>query len=165
MNRVQPGYIRTEADEVHYNLHVMLRFDLERALVAGELARAIWRRPGTSALRRTSAWRSTSPRNGMLQDVHWSIGLFGYFPTYTLGNVYAGCLHQSLQAAVPERRTSLAQGEARPATDWLRTQLQCHGGLCPPAETVAHACGFAPTEGPLLDYLETKFRAIYRLAR
>jgi carboxypeptidase Taq len=106
-----------------------------------------------------------TPANGMLQDVHWSIGVFGYFPTYTLGNVYAGCLWQALQAAVPDAQAHLAQGDARPATDWLRAQLQCHGGLRPPVETVAHACGFEPTEGPLLDYLETKFRAIYRLAR
>jgi len=163
VNRVQPGYIRTESDEVHYNLHVMLRFDLERRLVAGELAPDDLEAAWNARFLQDFGVAVDTPAHGMLQDVHWSIGIFGYFPTYTLGNVYAGCLWQALQAAVPEVDTQLSQGDAGPATDWLRTQLQCHGGLRPPVETVAQACGFQPTEGPLLDYLETKFRAIYRL--
>ena len=163
VNRVQSGFIRTEADEVHYNLHVMLRFDLERALVSGDLAvgdlEAAWND------RFASDFGVQVPRasQGMLQDVHWSVGLFGYFPTYSLGNVYAGCLNQAMRAAVPDLDASLAQGNAAPGTDWLRANLQTHGGLYTPVEVVTRACGFAPHEGPLLDYLETKFRAIYRL--
>jgi carboxypeptidase Taq len=99
----------------------------------------------------------------MLQDVHWSVGLFGYFPTYTLGNVYAGCLHAALRKAVPNLDQSLAEGEATPATDWLRDSLQRHGGLHTPVETITRAAGFAPGEGPLLDYLEAKFSEIYGL--
>jgi carboxypeptidase Taq len=99
----------------------------------------------------------------MLQDVHWSVGLFGYFPTYTLGNVYAGCLYQALRGAVPDLDDQLARGETSAATGWLRENLQRHGGLYTPRDTVARACGFEPTEGPLLDYLEAKFGALYRL--
>ena len=76
------------------------------------------------------------PSHGMLQDVHWSIGLFGYFPTYTLGNVYAGCLHQALRKQLPELDQSLAQGSAKPATDWLHDGVHRHGGLYRPADVV-----------------------------
>ena len=103
------------------------------------------------------------PSNGFLQDVHWSEGLFGYFPTYTLGNVYAGCLHQALRADVPSLDADLARGETSAATGWLRENLQQHGGLYAPKEVITKACGFAPSEGPLLDYLEAKFSGIYGL--
>ena len=98
-----------------------------------------------------------------MQDVHWSCGLFGYFPTYSLGNLYAGCLYKALRAQVPDVDAHLAQGNARPATAWLHDRLQRHGGLRTPRETVKAACGFEPSAEPLLDYLEEKFRAIYRL--
>lgn len=163
VNRVQPGYIRTESDEVHYNLHVMLRFDLERRLLAGALAPDDLEAAWNARFLQDFGVAVDQPAHGMLQDVHWSIGVFGYFPTYTLGNVYAGCLWQALQAAVPDVEARLALGDARPATDWLRTRLQAHGGLRPPVETITHACGFAPDEGPLLDYLEAKFRTLYHL--
>jgi carboxypeptidase Taq len=97
----------------------------------------------------------------MLQDVHWSCGLFGYFPTYTLGNVYAGCLVKALRAEVPGLDDAMARGDVSAATGWLRARLQRHGARHLPRETVAAACGFEPSEGPLLDYLEAKFGEIY----
>ncbi len=163
VNRVQPGFIRTESDEVHYNLHVMMRFDLERQVLRGDLAVADLEAAWNARFLKDFGVAVDRPAHGMLQDVHWSIGVFGYFPTYTLGNVYAGCLWKALRDAVPGLETQLAQGDARPATEWLRTRLQCHGSLLPPADVVAQACGFAPSEGPLLDYLDDKYRAIYRL--
>ncbi len=91
-------------------------------------------------------------------------GLFGYFPTYTLGNVYAGCLMQALRARpARSRRGAGRRATPRPATGWLREQLQRHGGLRQPRDTIRHACGFEPSEAPLLDYLEAKFAEIYRL--
>jgi carboxypeptidase Taq len=163
VNRVQRGYIRTEADEVQYNLHVMLRFDLERDLISGVLPvndiEAAW----NGRFAQDFGFAVDKPSNGVLQDVHWSTGAFGYFPTYSLGNVYAGCLHKALRADLPDLDASLAEGDARPATDWLRDRLQRHGGLYTPVEVVTRACGTAPTEGPLLDYLEAKFGEIYRL--
>ncbi|MGL4320051.1 MAG: carboxypeptidase M32 [Paracoccaceae bacterium] len=163
VNRVQSGYIRTEADEVHYNLHVMLRFDLERALIRGDLAVGDLEAAWNARFLSDFGVAVDKPSNGLLQDVHWSVGLFGYFPTYSLGNVYAGCLHQALRAAVPDLDAQLAQGDTSAATGWLRANLQTHGGLYAPREVVERACGFAPHEGPLLDYLEAKFRGIYRL--
>jgi carboxypeptidase Taq len=99
----------------------------------------------------------------MLQDVHWSVGLFGYFPTYSLGNLYAGCLNEAMRKAVPNLDGDLARGDTAAATAWLRENVQRHGGLYEPREVITRACGFAPHEGPLLDYLETKFRDIYKL--
>lgn len=163
VNRVNAGYIRTEADEVHYNLHILLRFDLERALIKGDLQVADLPDAWNARFAADFGAAVDKPSNGCLQDVHWSIGLMGYFPTYTLGNVYAGCLHQALRADLPDLDARLATGDASAATGWLRGNLQRFGGLRTPRDTVAHACGFAPTEEPLLAYLETKFRAIYGL--
>ena len=163
VNRVRPGYIRTEADEVHYNLHIMMRFDLERALIAGDLLPDDLEAAWNDRFAQDFGVAVDRPSHGMLQDVHWSIGLFGYFPTYSLGNVYAGCLHKALRADLPDLDGALAQGSAKPATDWLHHKLQRFGGLREPVETIAEACGFAPDEGPLLDYLDAKFAAIYNL--
>lgn len=161
VNRVHPGYIRTEADEVHYNLHIMMRFDLERALIKGELDVADLEAAWNDRFRADFGVAVDRPSNGMLQDVHWSCGLFGYFPTYTLGNVYAGCLVKALRTEVPGLDSQMARGDVSAATGWLRERLQRHGGLYEPRDVVRRACGFEPSEAPLLDYLEAKFSEIY----
>jgi carboxypeptidase Taq len=163
VNRVRSGFIRTEADEIHYNLHIMMRFDLERALISGDLAVADLEAAWNDRFKADFGVAVDTPSHGMLQDVHWSVGLFGYFPTYSLGNVYAGCLHKALRAAVPDLDAQLARGDTSAATGWLHKNVQRHGGLYSPRETVARACGFEPSEAALLDYLETKFRDLYRL--
>ena len=163
VNRVQPGFIRTEADEVHYNLHVMMRFDLERALIKGDLQVADLEAAWNDRFLADFGVAVDRPAHGMLQDVHWSCGLFGYFPTYTLGNVYAGCLHQALRADIPALDDQLAKGDTSAATGWLREKVQRHGGLHEPRAVISLACGFEPTEAPLLDYLDAKFGALYGL--
>ena len=163
VNRVQPGYIRTEADEVHYNLHILMRFDLERAVIAGDLSVADLPAAWNERFEADFGVAVDKPSNGVLQDVHWSVGLFGYFPTYTLGNVYAGCLHRALRAAVPDLDEQLSRGDASAATGWLRENLQRFGGLREPRATVEKACGFAASETPLLEYLEEKFAGLYGL--
>ncbi len=163
VNRVSDGFIRTEADEVQYNLHVMLRFDLERALMAGDLKVSDLEAAWNDRFAADFGYAVDRPSNGVLQDVHWSEGLFGYFPTYSLGNVYAGCLHEALRADVPDLDADLACGDTSNATDWLRKNLQQFGGLRTPGETIAHATGQAPDVAPLLAYLEEKFSAIYGL--
>ncbi|ABL71767.1 carboxypeptidase M32 [Paracoccus denitrificans] len=163
VNRVTPGFIRTEADEVQYNLHIMLRFDLERDLIAGRLDVEDLVEAWNARFLRDFGVAVDRPANGVLQDVHWAVGLFGYFPTYALGNVYAGCLHAALRAAVPDLDEALARGEADPAVEWLRENMQRHGGLYPQRDLIERATGADIGEGPLLDYLEEKFSAIYRL--
>ncbi|EYD73584.1 Thermostable carboxypeptidase 1 [Rubellimicrobium mesophilum DSM 19309] len=163
VNRVSDGYVRTEADEVQYNLHVLLRFDLEQPLMRGDLQVADLEAAWNDRFRQDFGFALDRPSHGLLQDVHWSVGLFGYFPTYSLGNVYAGCLHKALRDAVPELDGDLARGDTSRAVGWLRENLQRHGGLREPRQTVATAVGFDPSEGPLLDYLEAKFGDLYGL--
>ena len=97
----------------------------------------------------------------MLQDVHWSAGLFGYFPTYSLGNVYAGVLHEAMRADLPDLDASLAKGDPSPATAWLKDRLQRFGGLREPRATIEHAAARKVNETALLEYLDAKFGAIY----
>lgn len=163
VNRVEKGYIRTEADELQYNLHIMMRFDLEMALIRGELEvddlEAAW----NERFEKDFGYPVDTANNGVLQDVHWSAGLFGYFPTYALGNVYAGNIYSALRDAVPSLDDDLSKGDLSNASAWLGENLQQNGALYTPRETVAKACGFEPTAEPLLGYLETKFGGIYGL--
>lgn len=160
VNRVHRGHIRTEADEVQYNLHVMLRYDLERALIAGNLGVADLEAAWNDRFAADFGYPVDRASNGVLQDVHWSVGLFGYFPTYSLGNVYAGSLHAALREAVPGLEGQLAQGHLGEASAWLRETVQQHGGLYEPTEVIARACGAAPEPEALLAYLEGKFGAL-----
>ena len=163
VNRVSDGFIRTEADELQYNLHVMMRFDLERALMGGDLQvdglEAAW----NDRFKADFGYEVDKPSNGVLQDVHWSVGLFGYFPTYSLGNVYAGCLNAALRKDVPDLDSQLAKGETGSAMAWLKDNVQTHGGLYEPKDLITRATGTAPTEAPLLDYLKTKFGELYKV--
>ncbi|WP_170557078.1 carboxypeptidase M32 [Ruegeria atlantica] len=163
VNGVHNGYIRTEADEVQYNLHIMLRFDLERALMAGDLQVGDLETAWNDRFKADFGYAVDKPSNGCLQDVHWSVGLFGYFPTYSLGNVYAGCLYQALRTAVPDLDTQLANGDTSGATTWLRENVQQHGGFYTPRETIQRASGIEPGPDPLLGYLEQKFGALFDL--
>ncbi|MGH1425796.1 MAG: carboxypeptidase M32 [Pseudooceanicola sp.] len=163
VNRVHNGFIRTESDEVQYNLHIMLRFDLERALVSGDLAAGDLQGAWNDRFKSDFGYDVPRASFGALQDVHWSVGLFGYFPTYSLGNVYAGCLNKAMRADLPELDADLAQGDTSAATTWLRDKVQRHGGLFTPREVITNACGAEPSAEPLLEYIEAKFSAIYDL--
>lgn len=163
VNRVQKGYIRTEADEVQYNLHIMLRFDLERAMMRGDLTVADIEAAWNDRFKSDFGYEVDKPSNGLLQDVHWSVGYLGYFPTYSLGNVYAGCLYDALCEAVPDLNSQLAKGDTSGATGWLRNNLQCHGSLYAPREVIERASGKEPGPEPLLRYIEQKFSQIYDL--
>ena len=161
VNRLHKGYIRTEADEVQYNLHIMLRFDLERALIAGDLQVADLEAAWNDRFAADFGFAVDRAANGVLQDVHWSVGLFGYFPTYALGNVYAGCLHAALRRALPDLDERLARGDLSAATGWLRDAVQVHGSRHAPRALITRACGEPPDEAPLIRYLDEKFGALY----
>ena len=163
VNRVSDGYIRTESDELQYNLHIMLRFDLERALISGDLQVGDLEVAWNDRFAADFGYRVDKPSQGVLQDVHWSVGLFGYFPTYALGNVYAGCLYQALRSDLPKLDTQLAEGDLSAATGWLGRNVQQYGGLYEPREVISRAARRAPSEQPLLEYLETKFTDLYSL--
>jgi carboxypeptidase Taq len=163
VNRVSDGFIRTEADELQYNLHVLLRFDLERALMSGDLPvddlEAAW----NDRFLTDFGFAVDRPSNGVLQDVHWSIGVFGYFPTYSLGNVFAGCLNAAMRRDLPGLDDDLARGDTSAATGWLQAKVQTHGGLYEPRDLITRACGTPPSEAPLMAYLTEKFSDLYGL--
>ncbi|CTQ50480.1 carboxypeptidase M32 [Jannaschia donghaensis] len=161
VNSVGSGYIRTEADEVNYNLHVMLRFDLERGLILGDLDVADLEGAWNDRFASDFGFAVDKPSNGFMQDVHWSVGLMGYFPTYSLGNLFAGCLMAAARRDVPGIDDALAQGDPSPATGWMRANLQRYGALREPTETIRHATGEDPSAEPLLAYLEAKFGDLY----
>ena len=160
VNRVESSLIRTEADEVSYNQHILLRFDLERELIAGRLQ--VSDLPG--------AWRAksleylgTAPENdrdGVLQDVHWYCGLFGYFPTYTIGNMIAAGLWRTLEKDVPDLKNAIAAGDFRPLRTELRRRIHRFGALYTPAELRTRLFGTPELDGRLLlDYLRCKYSA------
>jgi len=163
VNRVSDGFIRTEADELQYNLHVLLRFDLERALISEDLQVADLEAAWNDRFEADFGYAVDKASNGVLQDVHWSVGLFGYFPTYSLGNVYAGCLHEALRRDVTDLDAQLAAGDTSKATSWLQRNVQTHGGLYEPKDVIARASGMAPSEAPLIGYLKAKFSELYGL--
>ena len=103
------------------------------------------------------------PSQGILQDVHWAAGAFGYFPTYTLGNIYAGCLFEKMEKTIPNLDKSLSNGNLRPAIGWLAENIQIHGSLFEPRATVEKAIGNNIDVKPLLKYLEEKFTDLYDL--
>jgi carboxypeptidase Taq len=163
VNNVGQGYIRTEADEVQYNLHILMRFDLERALISGDLEVDDLEGAWNERFNADFGFAVDKPSNGVLQDVHWSVGLFGYFPTYSLGNIYAGGLDEVMRAANPTLDNDLSQGDTSGATVWLRENVQQFGGLYEPSKVIERATGQAISGQPLLSYLNTKFSEIYKL--
>jgi carboxypeptidase Taq len=157
INRVQPSLIRVEADEATYNLHVMLRVELELALVEGTVSVAdlpeAWKA-------RTQEYLGLTPPDdakGVLQDIHWSAGLFGYFATYTLGNVIAAQLWSRYQQAHPSRDAEIQSGEFAPLLSWLRSELHQHGRKYQPLELVERITGSGIDPEPYLHYLEQKY--------
>jgi len=163
VNRVSDGYIRTEADELQYNLHIMLRYDLERALVAGDLIVEDLEAAWNDRFEADFGYKVDRASHGVLQDVHWSEALFGYFPTYSLGNVYAGCLYEKMTEDVPNLESDLEKGDLSRATSWLKDALQQHGSRYPARELMSRACGKEPSVGPLVNYIKRKFSDIYDL--
>ena len=157
VNAVKKGYIRTEADEIQYNLHIMLRYELEQALINGSLEVKDLEVAWNDMFKRDFGYAVDRPSNGVLQDVHWSVGLFGYFPTYSLGNIYAGCLEKAIQSELPDLNLEYSKGNVKRATTWLRENLQMYGGLRDPEQTISFATGEMPNEEPLLNYLDKKF--------
>jgi len=127
MNVVRPGLIRVEADEVTYNLHVIIRFELERALLDGDLRAADLPGAWAELYRKYLGLTPANDRLGSLQDIHWSEGLIGYFPTYTLGNVYAAQLFATADREIGPLEEKFAAGEFSPLREWLREKIHCHG--------------------------------------
>ena len=157
VNKVEPSLIRVEADEATYNLHVMLRVELELALVEGSLAVADLPEAWNARMREYLGLTPPDAARGVLQDIHWSAGLFGYFATYTLGNVIAAQLWERFGTVSPSRDADLGRGEFGPLLAWLRTELHQHGRKFEPQELVMRITGSPIDPEPYLQYLEAKY--------
>ncbi|WP_234554659.1 carboxypeptidase M32 [Thermus caliditerrae] len=163
VNAVEPSLIRVEADEVTYNLHILVRLELELALFRGELA--LEDLPGAWA-EKYRAYLGVAPKDykdGVMQDVHWSGGLFGYFPTYTLGNLYAAQFFGKAQEELGDLEGLFRRGEFRPFLDWSRRKIHAEGSRLRPRALVERVTGQSPSAQPFLAYLEGKYRALYGL--
>ncbi len=161
INQVQPSFIRVEADEVTYNLHIILRFELERALIEGTLAVADLPAAWNEQFERMLGLAVPDDAQGVLQDVHWSAGLFGYFPTYCLGNLYAAQFFAAAQEQIPLLEHGFADGNFLPLLAWLREQIHRRAMSLPPRELVREVTGHELSPSYLLDYLESKFSTLY----
>jgi carboxypeptidase Taq len=165
VNTVEPTLIRVEADETTYNLHIILRFELEQAMLADEFPleqlpeewnRRIWDYLGIEVPNDTE---------GVLQDVHWSGGSIGYFPTYALGNLISAQIWEKITAEVPGLEEGFEQGEFGPLRDWLRENLHRHGRKFSPRETLELVSGSAEIDpAPYVRYLREKLAPIYGIA-
>ncbi len=163
INRVSPSLIRVDADEVTYNLHVFLRFELEQAMLTGELdckdLPEAWAQKFETAFR----IRPPSDTKGCLQDIHWSAGLYGYFPTYTLGNVYAAQLFDKAEEDLGELEPQFQRGDFRPLKDWLQKNIHREGRRYAPRDLIKKVTGKEPSQEPLIRRLTEKYGAVYGL--
>ena len=162
-NVVEPGFIRVESDEATYNLHIMVRFEIERAVIGGSLEVAgipsLWNKLYKDYL----GLVVPDDRRGCLQDIHWSMGAMGYFPTYTLGNLYASQFFEAACTEMPGLLDGFARGEFAPLKAWLNSNIHAHGRRFTPSELVQRVTGKPLSPEPLMRHLEGKLRPLYGL--
>jgi carboxypeptidase Taq len=156
VNVVRPTLIRVSADEVTYGLHVVLRFELELALFEGDLDVSDLPEAWRERTRRYLGLDVPDDAHGVLQDVHWAEGLFGYFPTYALGTVFAGQLWARLNRELPDLDEGFARGEFGSLAEWLAEHVHRHGRRLMPNEMIEQAAGAPLDPGPYLDYVRAK---------
>lgn len=161
INRMTPSLNRVESDELTYNLHIILRFEIERDLIDGSMQvkdiPAVWNEKMRSSL----GVVVPNDREGCLQDVHWSFGGIGYFPSYTLGKLYAAMEWNTLQAEMPDVRSRIATGDFAPIREWLRERIHRYGRTEEPREILQRVCGRALTATDFLEYVGAKAARVY----
>lgn len=160
VNRVERSLIRVEADEVSYGLHVIIRFELERLLVSGELPLADLPAAWNERYREYLGVVAPTDADGVLQDIHWFIGHFGYFPTYLIGSCYAAQLFAALEADRPALRGEISRGELTAVRQWLVEKIHCHGRRYFGNELIERATGKPAGAGDYLSYLRKKFDSL-----
>jgi len=163
INDVRPSFIRVEADEVTYNLHIMLRFEIERAFMTGDLQPkdlpSVWNEKFTKYFGITPK----SDAEGCMQDVHWSAGLIGYFPTYSLGNLYSAQFYAKATEAIPSLEDQFASGNFAELKQWLNTNIHSHGKRYRAEKLVEVVTGKPLDHKFAMNYLKTKYSELYKL--
>jgi carboxypeptidase Taq len=160
---VRPSFIRVEADEVTYNLHIMLRFDLERAVLQGELPVADLPAAWDERFEQDFGLRPPNAAAGVLQDIHWSAGLIGYFPTYTLGNLSAAQLMEAAGQRLGDLDGQFAAGDFAPLLGWLRSEIHAAGRMFESDPLVERATGMPVSADWLADSLRRRYGPAYGL--
>jgi carboxypeptidase Taq len=163
INTVEPSFIRVEADEVTYGLHIMLRFDIERRMIRNEIAIDDIPEAWNAGMQELLGVTPPDDAQGCLQDIHWSMGIFGYFPTYALGNLYAAQLFEAARQTLPDLDTQLTRGELMPLREWLRDNVHRQGKRYRANDLVKLVSGRDLSPQPFLDYLNAKFKPLYGL--
>lgn len=163
INVVRPTLIRVEADEVTYALHVILRFELELALIDGSLDPGDLPAAWAAKLQQFLGITVPDDLHGVLQDIHWSEGIIGYFPTYAIGNVLAAQLWRAVRAELPGLDDEIASGDYSALRSWLREKVHRHGRTLTPAELIERAVGGPLDPAPMLEHLTAKYGALYGL--
>jgi carboxypeptidase Taq len=164
INDVRPTLIRTESDEATYNLHILVRFELEYSLMEDDLRVADLPAAWHDKYREYLGIGPETDSEGVLQDVHWSGGHFGYFPTYALGNLYAAQFFEQAAADLGDVDGMFTKGEFRPLGDWLRDRVHRQGRRYSAADLVQRVTGKPLSHGPLMRHLRAKLTPLYDLA-
>jgi len=163
VNQVEPSLIRVEADEVTYNLHILLRFELERDLLEERVEVAELPSVWNERMQQYLGVRPPDDAQGVLQDVHWSFGLMGYFPTYTLGNLYGAQFFHQAQQDLPDLQAQIGRGELLNLKTWLNDKVHSRGSRLMAGELVEEVTGEKLNADYFTDYLQKKFGALYEL--
>ena len=163
INHVAPSLIRVEADEATYNLHIIVRFQLEQTLISGELPVADLPEAWNTQYKNSLGVVSSTDADGVLQDVHWSAGLMGYFPTYSLGNLYASQFYDAAQKELGDLHAQFAQGEFEPLKNWLNQNIHQQGQRFSSTQLGERVTGEPLSHDRLIKHLRDKLTAIYQL--
>jgi carboxypeptidase Taq len=165
INAVSPSLIRTQADEVTYNLHIIIRFEIEKEMIEGSIDLAklpeIWR----FKMKKYLGIDVPTDKEGVLQDVHWSTGYIGYFPTYSLGNLYAAQLYDTMAKQIPGLSKKIGDGQLEEVRDWLRKKVHIHGKTYNAQELIKKITGEYLNSRYFNEYLEKKYGEIYKLEK
>ena len=161
INKVSPSLIRVEADEATYNLHIMLRFEIETALIEGQVHPKNLPEMWNKKMEEYFGLVPTNDANGILQDIHWSGGMFGYFPTYALGNLISAQLMEKFQRIYPDLNSQISQGDFSSLLSWLGLKIHQYGRKYEPHELLIRTTGMPLQSRPYLHYLKKKYGEIY----
>jgi carboxypeptidase Taq len=161
INKVEPSLIRTEADEVTYGLHIILRFELEADLISGRLPVKDLSAAWNAKMKELLGAEPPDDRSGCLQDVHWSAGLFGYFPSYALGNLYAAQLWSSVKKGMPDLERRIESGDLASLLGWLRMNIHEPGAIYRPDELIRRVTGSSLDPKHFVAYLSEKYSQVY----
>jgi carboxypeptidase Taq len=161
VNRVKPSFIRVEADEATYGLHIVLRFELEQELIEGRLRVADLPEAWNARFKEYFGLDVPDDASGVLQDVHWAGISIGYFPTYALGNLIAGQLWERVHADIPDLDAQLEEGQLMGLREWLREHVHRHGAKFPMPELLERVVGEPLSVTPFMSYLKRKLGQVY----